>query len=76
MAQTKYWSQKIKTALGLIGVEGFPFQLLPLKTKTALPIPALDFTAPVPSIAKIFNEENKIYATPNEFFVTKFCNIF
>ena len=72
----KYWSQKIKTALGLIGVEGFPFQLLPLKTKTALPIPALDFTEPAPSIAKIFSEGNKIYATPDEFFVTKFCDIF
>ena len=29
----KYWSQKKKTALGLIGVEGFPFQLSPLKIK-------------------------------------------
>ena len=29
----KYWSQKMKTALGLIGVEGFPFQLSPLKNK-------------------------------------------
>ena len=37
-----YWSQKMKKALGLMGVEGFPFQLLPLKTKIALPIPAVD----------------------------------
>ena len=59
----KYWSQKMKTALGLIGVEGFPFSLLPLKTKRALPILAVDFTEPVPSIAKIFNQENRIYAT-------------
>ena len=29
----KYWSQKKKFALGLIGVDGFPFQLTPLKTK-------------------------------------------
>ena len=34
----KYWSQKMKTALGLIGTAGFPFQLSPLKTKTPLPI--------------------------------------
>ena len=67
----KYWSQKMKTALGLAGLEGFPYQLSPLRTKTALPIPAVDFTEPAPSIAKIFNRENRIYATPDEFFVTK-----
>ena len=72
----KYRSQKIKTALGLIGVEGFPFQLSPLKTKRALPIPAVDFTEPAPSIAKIFNRENRIYATPDEFFATTFRDIF
>ena len=48
----KYWSQKMKKALGVIGEEGFPFQLSPLKTKTALPIPAVDFTEPSRSIAK------------------------
>ena len=41
----KYWSQKMKTALGLIGaLKGFPFQLSPLKTRKALPIPAVEFT--------------------------------
>ena len=34
---TKYWSQQMKNALGLAVIEGFPFQLSPLKTKTALP---------------------------------------
>ena len=29
----KYWSQKMKNALGVIGAEGFSFQLSPLKTK-------------------------------------------
>ena len=72
----KYWSQKMKTALGLAGVEGFSYELSPLKTKTALPIPAVDFTEPAPSIAKIFNQENRIYATPDEFFVIKFRDIF
>ena len=72
----KYWSQKKKTALGLIGVEGFPFQLSPLKTNKALPIPAVEFTEPAPSIAKIFNKENRIYATPDEFFTTKCRDIF
>ena len=70
----KYWSQK-KTALGLIGVEGFPFQLSPLKTETKLPIPAVEFTEPAPSVSKIFNQ-NRIYATPDEFFTTKFRDIF
>ena len=55
----KYWSQKKKTALGLIGVEGFPFQLSPLKIRKALPIPAVKFTE-----------------TPDEFFTTKFRDIF
>ena len=72
----KYWSQKMKTALGLAGEQGFPYQLSPLKTKIALPIPVVDFTEPAPSIAKIFNRENRIYATPDEFFVTKFRDIF
>ena len=71
----KYWNQKMKTALGLIGVEGFPFQLSPLKTRKALPIPAVEFTEPAPSVAKIFNQ-NRIYATPDKFFTTKFHDIF
>ena len=71
----KYWSQKMKNALGVIGEEGVPFQLSPLKTKRALSIPAVDFTEPVPRIAKIFNQENRIYATPDEYFVTKFRDI-
>ena len=66
----------MKAALGLAGLEGFPYQLSPLKTKKALPLPAVDFTEPAPSIAKIFNRENRIYATTDEFFVTKFRDIF
>ena len=46
-----------------------------LKTKTALPIPAVEFTEPAPSVAKIF-DSNRIYATPDEFFTTKFRDIF
>ena len=72
----KYWSQQMKTALGLDGVGGFPFQLLPLKTKTPPPIPAVDFTEGAPSLAKIFNKDKRIYATPDEFFEIKFRGIF
>ena len=72
----KYWSQRMKTVLGLVGVSGFPYQLSPLKTKIPLPIPAVDFPEPAPSIAEIFNEENRIYATSDKFFITKFQDIF
>ena len=41
-----------------------------------MPIPAVEFTESAPSIAKIFNQENRIYATPDDFFVTKFRDIF
>ena len=71
----KYWSQQMKKALGLAGVEGFPYQISPLKAKTAFPIPAVEFTESVPGTAKIF-KQNKIYATPDEFFLTNFRNIF
>ena len=71
----KYWDQKMKTALGLIGVEGFSFQLSPLKTIKALPIPAVKLTESAPSVAKIF-KQNRMYATPDEFFTTKFRGIF
>ena len=66
----------MKKALGLAGEEGFPFQLSPLKTKTALPIPAVDFTESAPRIAKIFNQENRIYATPDEFSLQNFATYF
>ena len=55
---------------------GFPYQLSPLKTKTALPIPAVDFTEAAPSLKKIFNNPINIYVTPDSFFVTKFREIF
>ena len=72
----KYWSQQMKTALGLDGVGGFPYQLSPLKTKTPLPIPAVDFTEAVPSLKKIFNNPINIYVTTDNFVVAKFREIF
>lgn len=72
----KYWSQEMKTALGLTGVPGFPYQLSPRKSKTPLPIPAVYFTEAAPYLAKIFNNEVRIYVTPDDFFVTKFREIF
>jgi len=72
----RYWSPQMKTALGLDDVNGFPYQLSPLKTKKPLPIPAVDFTEAAPSIKKIFAGPVKIYVTPDSFFVTSFREIF
>ena len=72
----KYWSPKMKAALGLEGVEGFPYQLSPLKTKRALPIPAVVFTEAAPSLKKIFNNPINLYVMPDDFFVVKFREIF
>jgi len=72
----RYWSLQMKTALGLDDVNGFPYQLSPLKTKKELPIPAVDFTEAAPSLKKIFNIPIKIYVTPDSFFVAKFREIF
>lgn len=69
----KYWSERMKAALG---GEGFPFQLSPLRTRIKLSIPAVDFTELAPSIDKIFKQETRIYATPDEFFVTRLRDIF
>ena len=64
----KYWSQQMKTALGLDGVSGFPYQLSPLKNKTALPIPVIDFTEKAPSIAEIYNIGNKYMPHQTSFY--------
>ena len=60
----------------LDGVDGFPYQLSPLKTKTPLAIPAVDFTKTAPSLKKIFNSPINIYVAPDSFFVAKFREIF
>jgi len=72
----RFWSQSMKSALGVIGVAGFPCQLSPMKNKTALPIPAVDFTKVAPSLKNIFNQNINIYVTSDTFFVTKFREIF
>jgi len=55
---------------------GFPYQLSPLGTKVSLPIPAEPFHGKAPSLKKIFNADIKIYVTPDEYFTTKFREIF
>jgi len=72
----KYWSAGMKQALGLGYSEGFPYQLSPLSSKVSLPIPAVPFEGKAPSLKKIFNADMKIYVTPDEYFMTKFREIF
>jgi len=72
----RYWGKEMKTALGLDDVNGFPYQLTPLKTKTLLSIPAVDFTQPATSIKRLFASLIAIYVTPDSFFAVQFREIF
>jgi len=72
----QYWSAEMKQALGLSESGGFPYQLSPLGSKVSLPIPAEPFEGKAPSLKKIFNAELKIYVTPDQYFTTKFREIF
>jgi len=66
----------MKEALGLGDSEGFPYQLSPLSSKMNLPIPVVPFKGKAPSLKKIFNAEIKIYVTHDQYFTTKFREIF
>ena len=72
----KYWSQRMKTALGVAQAGGFPYQLGAMKTKRALPIPPIDFTEPAQPLKNLLSGEFKIYAAPDQFIVTQFRNVF
>jgi len=61
----RYWSAKMKEALGLGDGGGFPYQLAPLGSKVSLPIPAVPFDGKAPSLKKIFNNEIQIYVAPD-----------
>jgi len=66
----------MKQALGLGESGGLPYQLAPLGSNVSLPIPAEPFHGKAPSLKKIFNAEIKIYVTPDQYFTTKFREIF
>ena len=72
----KYWSAGMKKALGLEASGGFPYQLSPLGKKVSLPIPAEPFEGKAPSLKNIFNNDVKIYVTPDDYFKTRFREIF
>ena len=71
-----FWSDTIKKALGLADSAEFPLELSPRQVKASLPIPAVGFHDPAPSLKKIFNNEIKIYVTPDQYFTAKFREIF
>jgi len=66
----------MKEALGLGDSGGFPYQLSPLGSKVSLPIPAVAFDGKAPSLKKIFNAPIQIYVTSDQYFPTKFREIF
>jgi len=72
----KYWRAEMKEALGLGDSGGFPYQLAPLGSKVSLAIPAVPFDGKAPSLKKIFDDAIQIYVTPDQYFTTKFREIF
>ena len=77
-SDSKYWSPEMKSALGVDqSSEGFPQQLTPSGLKgDSLPIPAVGFHDAAPSFKKMFNDQLNIYVTPDQYFTTKFREIF
>ena len=77
-SDSKYWSSEMKSALGVgQSSEGFPQQLTPSGLKgDSLPIPAVGFHDSAQSLKKIFNDQLNIYVTPDQYFTTKFREIF
>ena len=77
-SDSKYWSPEMKSALGVDQLsEGFPQQLTPSGLKgDSLPIPAVGFHDAAPSLKKIFNDQLNIFVTPDQYFTTKFREIF
>ena len=76
-SDSKYWSPEMKSALGVDqSSEGFPQQLTPSGLKgDSLPIP-VGFHDAAPSLKQIFNDQLNIYVTPDQYFTTKFREIF
>ena len=77
-SDSQYWSPEMKSALGVgQSSEGFPQQLTPSGLKgDSLPIPAVGFHDAAPSLKKIFNNQLNIYITPDQYFTTKFREVF
>ena len=72
----KHWSAEMKEAFGLGDSGRFPHQLTPLGLKVSLAIPVVLFDGKAPSLKKIFVDAIQIYVTPDQYFTTKFREIF
>ena len=68
----RYWSDKMKEALG---IGGFPVELI-INDHPLLPVPALQFEKNPAGISKLFNQKINIFVSPTEYFITKFRDIF
>ena len=68
----RYWSDKMKSALG---IGGFPVELI-INDHPLLPVPALQFEKNPAGISKLFNQKINIFVSPTEYFITKFRDIF
>ena len=52
-SDSKFWSIKMKNALGITDVGGFPYQRTAGASKVSLPISAVPFSDEAPSLKKI-----------------------
>ena len=68
----RYWSDKMKEALG---IGGFPVELT-LNYYPLLPVPAVQFEENPESISELFNQRINIFVSSTEYFITKFRDIF
>ena len=64
----RYWSDKMKSALG---IGGFPVELI-LNDQSNRPVPAIQFEKNPAGISELFNQKINIFVSPTEYFVTKF----
>ena len=68
----KYWSDDMKSALG---IGGFPVELS-LNYHPLFPVPAVQFEENPEAFGELFNQKINIFVSPTEYFTTKFREIF
>ena len=68
----RYWSDKMKEALG---IGGFLVELT-LNSHPLLPVPAIQFEKNPAGISELFHKKINIFVSPTEYFTTKFRDIF
>ena len=71
-SERRYWSEKMKKALG---IGGFPVELS-LNSHPSNPLPAVPFKENPEDFGSLLNQKIKIFVTPTEYLTTKFREIF